>query len=148
MFSQFYELLDVFYLIVIFNFVIWSGAKTIDDLIKFDLSSRALHLWILLIWIYFEITYLFNNVIVAKQKLIFWLFVICSIVISRLENSASCFLRQPHFEARGNLIFNVFFFDGYSGVLVRPATILMSGYLMNFSSNTSIFGPKLTLNLH
>ena len=44
----------------------------------------------------------------------------------RHENSASWFLRQPYFEAKGNLISSVFFFDGSSGVPAVPATILMS----------------------
>jgi hypothetical protein len=48
----------------------------------------------------------------------------------RLENSALWFFRQPLFEAKGNVISNIFFFGGSSGVPVMPATILISALLV------------------
>ena len=42
------------------------------------------------------------------------------------ENTTSWFLRQPYFQAKGNGISNVFFFDGSSGVPVMPETVLVS----------------------
>ena len=54
-------------------------------------------------------------------------------VQNRHENSASWFLRQPHFEGKGNGNSIVFFIDSSSDMPLMPATILMSALHINYS---------------